>query len=139
VEEREGCTVILAPGLEVDKLRMMRILRRGLDRVALPSAFGECGLRMLMVSGECDGSIIVTQAGHEAVEWIHASLAWTDRMPDYDELCMLKDAVFGPGRYAYQVFPPVSQHVNIHEHALHLWGRADGGAMLPEFGRDGTI
>ena len=46
-------------------------------------------------------------------------------------------AVF-PG-YAYQVFAPPESHVNIHGNALHLWGRADGKPILPEFGDMGTI
>jgi hypothetical protein len=46
--------------------------------------------------------------------------------------------VFGHG-WSYQVFAPPSQHVNIHEHALHLWGRVDGTNVLPSFGVLGTI
>jgi hypothetical protein len=37
------------------------------------------------------------------------------------------------------VFAPPSEHVNIHDHALHLWGRLDGARVLPDFGRFGTI
>jgi hypothetical protein len=132
---------ILAPQLEVDKLRLLRILPRRLGLILeSPSAFGICGLDIRLFSGDrCAGSVIVTQAEHDGVEWIHASIAYTSQMPDYEDLATLKDAVFGPARYAYQVFPPASQHVNIHEHALHLWGRADGRPQLPEFGKDGTI
>ncbi|TQK29408.1 hypothetical protein [Arthrobacter sp. SLBN-53] len=59
-------------------------------------------------------------------------------MPTYDELGRLHRAAFGDG-YAYQVFAPAAQHVNIHQNALHLWGRADGPPCLPEFGLFGTI
>jgi len=44
-----------------------------------------------------------------------------------------------PAGYAYQVFAPPSQHVNIHPYALHLWGKVDGSPTLPEFGKYGTI
>jgi hypothetical protein len=54
-------------------------------------------------------------------------------------LVMLHLGVFGRRRWAYQVFVPESEHVNIHPHALHLWGRADGTNALPNFGRFGTI
>lgn len=60
-------------------------------------------------------------------------------MPTYDDLVMLHRAVFGLDSYAYQVFAPQRQHVNIHNFALHLWGRADGRAVLPEFGLQGSI
>ena len=55
-----------------------------------------------------------------------------------DILADLHAAVFGAG-YAYQVFAPPSEHVNIHEFALHLWGRLDGRSALPEFGAGGSI
>lgn len=84
-------------------------------------------------------SVIVSQSSWDGVEWLHASVAHVDRDPSYVELCALKEAVFGPERFAYQVFATDSRHVNIHEHALHLWGRADGVNALPDFGAWGTI
>lgn len=71
-------------------------------------------------------------------DWLHASISVTHRMPTYDELVMLHKAIW-PNGYGYQVFAPPSQHVNIHEYALHLWGRLDGYPCLPEFGAEGTI
>jgi hypothetical protein len=85
-----------------------------------------------------DASIIVSVASFDDIEWIHASIACTDHMPSYDELALLHKAVFGE-RFAYQVFAPSAQHVNIHQYALHLWGRLDGNPVLPEFGLGGTI
>jgi len=68
--------------------------------------------------------------GHD---WIHASIARYDRtIPSYDELKLLHRAVFGDA-HAYQVFVPKAEHVNIHEFALHLWGRLDGTRALPDF------
>lgn len=79
-----------------------------------------------------DGSIIVSVAPHGDVEWVHASIAWRQHMPTYDDLKLLHAAVFPTG-WAYQVFTPPSEHVNIHEYALHLWGRLDGERGLPDF------
>jgi len=76
-------------------------------------------------------SVIVSCADHDGDEWVHASLAGTET-PTYVELTWLHRAVFRDG-YAYQVFAPRDKHVNIHEHALHLWGRLDGTPALPEF------
>jgi hypothetical protein len=70
--------------------------------------------------------------------WMHASISTVDRMPTYAELVLLHKAVW-PNGYAYQVFAPPSQHVNIHPYALHLWGTLDGLPQLPEFGAEGTI
>lgn len=78
-------------------------------------------------------SIIASCAPHDdGNEWVHASIAHSNRMPTYDDLKLLHRAVFGDG-WAYQVFAPPSDHVNIHEFALHLWGRLDGQPVLPDF------
>lgn len=82
-------------------------------------------------------SIVVTIGDHGDSEWVHASMTGPARVPDYGELCRLFAAVM-PG-WAYQVFAPPTNHINIHEHALHLWGRLDGENVLPDFGRFGTI
>lgn len=85
-----------------------------------------------------DGSVIVTRADYGGVEWTHASIAHPAVMPTYDELCWLHRVVFGDG-WSYQVFAPPENHVNIHGFALHLWGRTDGRAALPNFGARGSI
>lgn len=82
------------------------------------------------------GSVVITCAPHGDNEWIHASIAWAERMPSYLDLKMLHTAVFGDG-WAYQVFAPPLDHVNLHPYALHLWGRLDGKPALPDF-TDGT-
>lgn len=104
--------------------------RLGLGQWSPPERFGPDGWRFLNSAGE--GSIIVTVAPHGDTEWIHASIAWRDSMPTYDDLTLLHRAVFGDS-WAYQVFAPAIDHINIHEHALHLWGRLDGKPVLPDF------
>lgn len=78
------------------------------------------------------GSIVVTPAIYDDQTWIHASIAWNAEMPSYEDLKLLHRAVYGDG-WAYQVFAPPSDHVNIHNFALHLFGRADGKPALPDF------
>jgi hypothetical protein len=73
------------------------------------------------------------------IEWVHASIAYRDtwRIPSYSDLKQLHRSVFnGP---AYQCFVPSGEHINITSNVLHLWGRLDGQAALPNFGREGTI
>ncbi|KAB7753698.1 hypothetical protein MMUC44124_24195 [Mycolicibacterium mucogenicum DSM 44124] len=77
-------------------------------------------------------SVIVSAAPFDDVWFIHASMSHIDRLPSYDELKALHQAAFGDG-WAYQVFAPPADHVNIHAYALHLWGRADGASCLPDF------
>jgi hypothetical protein len=56
-----------------------------------------------------------------------------NRIPLYVELTEMHRAVMRE-RWAYQVFAPPAEHANIHERALHLWGRLDGANVLPTFG-----
>ena len=131
----------------IDALRVRRTLGR--DAWGPPSPFGPAGWRFQKVEGtEVVAEILVTQApmpmpGSEDVdhtEWIHASMVVrAPSLPSYDDLCLLKLAVWGPEGEAYQVFARASRHVNIHAGALHLWGRADGRPVLPDFGAGGTI
>jgi len=104
-------------------------------KVSAVNPFGAAGLVWKLHRDEGDrGSMIVTQAEYpDGSEWLHASLAWADRDPTYRELAAMKAVVFGRRRPAYMVLPPESEHVNIHEHALHLYGRADGVPQLPDF------
>lgn len=88
------------------------------------------------------GSIIVTSGIFVAdsdTEWAHASIAFNDRDPTYSELKRLHAAVWGDNGWAVQIFPPDSDHVNIHNHALHLWGRLDGARFTPDFAPTGSI
>lgn len=122
-------------------------LRRAMGRAdwGVPDPFGPDGWRMLERTG--DGAIIVTVADHPGdgnpwapgpQEWVHASMSRRDRVPSYDDLCALHRAVFGDG-WAYQVFAPPTDHVNIHPNTLHLWGLVSGEPVLPNFGEMGTI
>lgn len=97
---------------------------------ALAFPFGPDGWRFDNLNGR--SSVIVTVADAEGDDWIHASIAHRDHMPSYSDLKLLHAAVFG-NRWAYQVFAPPDEHVNIHSFALHLWGRLDGAPVLPDF------
>ena len=84
-------------------------------------------------------TVIVSVADHDdGTDWIHASVARPDRLPSYFDLVALHKAIW-PDGFAFQVFATDERHVNIHHRALHLWGRADGANVLPDFGAEGTI
>lgn len=120
---------------DINIIEVIRIL--GKKQWGTPRPFGPNGWQTLR---ESDGaSIIISVAPFDdGALWIHASIAHQDHTPSYDDLTLLHRAVFGD-RWAYQVFAPKSNHVNIHPFALHLWGRLDGTNQLPDFGKNGTI
>lgn len=113
-------------------------IRRRLNRTvwATPRPFGPDG--WVLPNVHEDGGIIVTVAVHDGAEWVHASIAFAVRMPTYDEMVALHRAVF-PDGWAYEVFAPPTDHINIHEYARHLWGRLDKKPALPNFGENGSI
>lgn len=115
-------------------------LRRtwGRDLWRAPEPFGGDGWRMFAKNGR--SSVIVTCATWpDGQQWVHASIAHDDRMPSYADLVVLHRSVWGETGWAFQVFAPPSDHVNIHEHALHLYGRLDGERTHPDFAPNGTI
>jgi hypothetical protein len=113
----------------LNALAIRRVLGRG--NWSTPVPFGPDGWCYDDLNG--NASIIISCGDQlDGNEWVHASIARVDRMPSYDDLKLLHAAVFGDG-WAYQVFAPPSDHVNIHSQALHLWGRLDGKPALPDF------
>lgn len=131
------------PGI-VDLTSARLAITRAGYRVGGVEQFGPAGLSMRVLERRGRGAtyalgIVVSQADHDGDEWLHASLSRPGRMPDYADLVLLKDVAFGPDRVAYQVFPRSERHISIHDFCLHLWGRADGTDVLPDFGAEGTI
>ncbi len=51
-------------------------------------------------------------------------------------MCQVKTLFCGEERTAYQVHPPASKHVSIHDKCLHLWTCLDG-PVTPDFTRSG--
>lgn len=117
----------------VNALNLRRVFGR--EGWLPPEPFGPDGWRMVARAG--DASVIASCAELDGTEWLHASIARRDVMPSYADLCLLHQAVFRG--YAFQVFAPPAKHVNIHQYALHLWGRLDGATPLPDFGALGSI
>lgn len=113
----------------LNALAIRRTLGRSLWSPPVP--FGPDGWRI--DSSVQPSRVIVTCDDSQGADWVHASMSHSDHTPTYEDLVLLHRAVWGDTGYAYQVFAPASEHVNIHAYALHLWGRLDGKPVLPEF------
>ncbi|GEL47081.1 hypothetical protein CHO01_21970 [Cellulomonas hominis] len=126
----------------LDPLAVRR--RLGRDDWSPPEPFGPDGFRYRAKDG--NGTVIVScsplplEAGPtDRDDWLHASISRRDAIPSYEDLVLLHGAVWGEGGHAVQVFVPTAEHLNIHPRTLHLWGRADGQRLLPNFGVLGSI
>ncbi|HEX2101953.1 MAG TPA: hypothetical protein VHF69_14870, partial [Candidatus Synoicihabitans sp.] len=81
--------------------------------------------------------VIVSDAlEQDGRRWRHLSCSLEKRVPNYEELCLVKRIFIGDEREAYAVFPRKSHHVNIHPNCLHLWCPLDG-PVLPDFSLGG--
>lgn len=115
----------------IDGLRLRRVMGRA--EWLAPVPFGD-GWRMSHRNG--DGHVIVTHhwaddPRHPLESWIHASMSRHDRVPSYEDMKRLHAAAF-PG-WAYSVWAPPDEHVNIHDFVLHIFGPVDGHRRLPDF------
>lgn len=130
----------------VDGLQLRK--RLGRKQWGPPREFGCCGWIIDGVANGSRSTIRVTGdhqsdtwpdiEGLQGNNWIHASIGQHDHMPTYEDMQLLRDAVFRDG-WSYEVHAPPSDHINIHSYVRHLFGRADGARALPDFGRFGTI
>jgi hypothetical protein len=84
--------------------------------------------------------IVIATASQEAdgKRWLHVSCSFRNRLPNWAELRMVKDAFIGKERTALQILPPEAEHVNIHPFCLHLWSCLDGD-VTPDFRFMGMI
>lgn len=103
-----------------------RLVAAGADGVALVA----WGYLRVIVSGAVEG---------DGRRWLHLSASTPARVPHWDELVGLKEALLGAESNAVMLIPPRSRWVNIHPHCLHAWVCLDGDG-LPDFtGGRGTI
>lgn len=77
----------------------------------------------------------------EAIEkdgrrWRHVSASKPKRVPNYEEMCLVKNIFIGEEVEAYQVGAPKSRHVSIHPNCLHWWAPMDS-PVLPDFSMGG--
>lgn len=53
--------------------------------------------------------------------WEHVSIDGKKRLPDWNEMCALKDMFFSDDECCVQYHPPKSEYVNNIPYCLHIW------------------
>lgn len=87
-------------------------------RHALYGAFlmpGPCAERLMIVA--CDGDV----PDQALAGWEHVSVSTKRRLPNWTEMCFVKDQFWSAEDCVVQYHPPKSEYVNNHPNCLHLW------------------
>lgn len=57
----------------------------------------------------------------DGYEHVSVSPKNKDRIPTWEDMCVLKDIFFRDDEEVYQIHPKKSEYVNVKENCLHLW------------------
>jgi hypothetical protein len=73
--------------------------------------------------------------------WEHVSVVplKQNRLPDWAEMCFVKDLFWRPDEWVVQYHPASDQHVNNHRYVLHLWRPIDAPLPHPPSYLVGTL
>lgn len=92
---------------ELSERKDFSILRKGFD-----GGMGE------FTKGNLKGMTVIWSY---ASGWDHISIDGKKRLPDWNEMCMLKDMFFEDNECCVQYYPPKSEYVNNAKYCLHIW------------------
>ena len=70
--------------------------------------------------------VVVASSGEG---WDHVSVSRVNRCPNWTEMEHVKRLFFRDDETAMQLHVPLSEHINVHPHCLHLWRPNDGRAI----------
>ena len=63
--------------------------------------------------------------------WDHVVVSVIDRTPTYQEMKAIKRLCFRDDEWAYELHPPPSDYISVHDNALHMWRPQDGVWRVP--------
>lgn len=71
----------------------------------------------------------------DKLDWEHVSVTIKENgkseTPTWEEMCVIKELFWDDTDCVVQFHPPKSEHVNMHEHCLHLWRPKDIAFPVP--------
>jgi hypothetical protein len=100
-----------------DKLKAGRITQ---GRWASDPTYGLTGA--FDIFGPKGGRLHIISSGPDTgTGWEHVSVSIMHRIPNWEEMCYVKDLFWDDEDCVVQFHPPKSQYVNYHPTCLHLW------------------
>lgn len=109
-----------------EKLEQARYKIPGYYNRGFEGAFrlmGPYGARLHIVSS------IGTDPASEG--WEHVSVSTERRLPNWNEMCLVKDLFWDEEEVVFQLHPAKSQYVNNHPTCLHMWRHPTKPVPLP--------
>ena len=74
---------------------------------------GPCGRDLKVLASPGDAN--------EGIPWEHVSVSLSNRPPNWEEMCFIKDIFWDEEEAVMQLHPPKSTWINNHPYCLHLW------------------
>ena len=70
----------------------------------------------------------------DGIGWEHASVSirGKKRVPNWEEMCHVKELFWSPEDAVVQFHPAKEDYVNTHEYCLHLWRPTDEWLPVPD-------
>lgn len=75
--------------------------------------------------------IISSGTGEGSMGWEHVSVSLPDRCPTWEEMDWVRRQFWEDDEVVMQLHVAVSDHVNVHNHCLHLWRPLEAEIPLP--------
>lgn len=91
-----------------------------------------CGVFEIRYAGNKRNELSVIAAVGNG--WDHVSVSLKKRVPTYYEMKWVKNLFFKPDEVAVEFHVPTTDHVNLHDHCLHLWRPIDAPFPMPPQG-----
>lgn len=115
----------LQPVLEETRVRDGMLRSNPGDPYGAFRIMGPCGALLYIIA--CDGDV----PDQSIAGWEHVSVRREKHVPNWQEMCFVKDLFWAQEEMVVQYHPPRSQYVNNHPHVLHLWRWTKGTFPMP--------
>lgn len=116
-----------SPFRELSKRDHESAMHEVVRSLSTPTGWGELAPVLGILGGRqwrTPGGLIVAITVDEVVgaEWVHISVSRRSRTPSYEDLLLVRKALLGEERPAYQVFPKRQEYRSLPgATVLHLW------------------
>lgn len=74
---------------------------------------------------------IISSGNDPLYGWEHVSVSVADRIPTWEEMCLVKTMFWEDEETVFQFHPARNKYVNFHPYVLHLWRRHGVEPELP--------